>query len=183
MKSQPDYCLARKGDVKLFQKAVFRQPRMHDSDHRAVILSILRGRKGRLKSYQRQRQTFPLTLPPREDEDELTRLFGDLRETCAEEVRARRTYAGSDWISPGTVHVGSNIEAELAGGDVQEAFRHLKGWYGCNGDAGKALLSDNGVSDFQVDGFVCEEAVPWGPPPHQRPPSPHGNQQRRLIGW
>ena len=25
--------------------------------------------------------------------------------------------------------VGSEIEAELAGGNVQEAFRHLKGWY------------------------------------------------------
>ena len=25
--------------------------------------------------------------------------------------------------------VGSTIEAELAGGNVQEAFCHLKGWY------------------------------------------------------
>jgi hypothetical protein len=25
--------------------------------------------------------------------------------------------------------IGSTIEAELAGGNVQEAFRHLKGWY------------------------------------------------------
>ena len=25
--------------------------------------------------------------------------------------------------------VGSMIEAEIAGGNVQEAFRHLKGWY------------------------------------------------------
>jgi hypothetical protein len=28
-----------------------------------------------------------------------------------------------------TAKVGAAIEAELAGGNVQEAFRHLKGWY------------------------------------------------------
>jgi hypothetical protein len=28
-----------------------------------------------------------------------------------------------------TARVGENIVAELAGGNVQEAFRHLKGWY------------------------------------------------------
>jgi hypothetical protein len=28
-----------------------------------------------------------------------------------------------------TSHVGTLIESELAGGNVQEAFRHLKGWY------------------------------------------------------
>ncbi len=28
-----------------------------------------------------------------------------------------------------TAKVGSTIEAEIAGGNVQEAFRHLKGWY------------------------------------------------------
>jgi hypothetical protein len=30
-----------------------------------------------------------------------------------------------DW----TANVGKNIVAKLAGGNVQEAFRHLKGWY------------------------------------------------------
>jgi hypothetical protein len=28
-----------------------------------------------------------------------------------------------------TAHVGALIELELVGGNVQEAFRHLKGWY------------------------------------------------------
>ena len=28
-----------------------------------------------------------------------------------------------------TAKVGAAVEAELAGGNVQEAFRHLKGWY------------------------------------------------------
>ncbi len=28
-----------------------------------------------------------------------------------------------------TAQVGNLIEAKLAGGNIQEAFRHLKGWY------------------------------------------------------
>jgi hypothetical protein len=28
-----------------------------------------------------------------------------------------------------TAAVGATVEAKLAGGNVQEAFRHLKGWY------------------------------------------------------
>ncbi len=34
----------------------------------------------------------------------------------------------NDWRD-GTARVGENIIAKLAGGNVQEAFRHLKGWY------------------------------------------------------
>ncbi len=33
-----------------------------------------------------------------------------------------------DWTDR-TAKVGAAVEAELAGGNVQEAFRHLKGWY------------------------------------------------------
>jgi hypothetical protein len=50
--SQPDYCMARDRDTKLFRNATFRQPRIHDSDHRAVVASISRGRPGRLKRYR-----------------------------------------------------------------------------------------------------------------------------------
>jgi hypothetical protein len=49
--SQPDYCLATERDVAQFRNMAFRQPRIHGSDHRAVIASILRGRKDRLKKY------------------------------------------------------------------------------------------------------------------------------------
>jgi hypothetical protein len=33
--SQPDYCMARERDGKLFQNVAVRRPRIHDSDHRA----------------------------------------------------------------------------------------------------------------------------------------------------
>ena len=165
--SQPDYFLARERDVALFRNVAFRRPRVHDSDHRAVVASISRGRKDRLKKYRRRRQKFPLTLPPVEEQDELTRVLGELRKTCEEGERTQRKHG--DWILPGTWHliehrsmlrragnlcqtggrrltrriraslkqdrvdraarVGSAIDAELAGGNVQEAFRHLKGWY------------------------------------------------------
>ena len=102
-----------------------------------------------------------------EEQDEVTRAFGELRKTCIEGERRKRKH--SNWISPETWHlieqrsmlrrsgrlfqtgghrltrrifaslkqdwearmasVGSTIEAKLAGGNVQEAFRHLKGWY------------------------------------------------------
>jgi hypothetical protein len=108
-----------------------------------------------------------MTLPPEEEQDELTRAFGELQKTCVEVERKKRKYG--NWISPATwqliehrsmlrrtgpicqvggrhlsrrihaslaqdrvdrvANVGSTIEAELAGGNVQEAFRHLKGWY------------------------------------------------------
>jgi hypothetical protein len=154
-------------DTTQFRNEAFRQPRIHCSDHRAVISSISRGRTDRLKKYQRRRQTFPLTLPPEEEQDELTRTFGELRKTCVEGERKKRKYG--NWILASTwqlikhhsmvrrsghlcqvggrrlsrqirasltqdrvdrpAKVGSTIKAEIAGGNVQEAFCHLKGWY------------------------------------------------------
>ena len=70
--SQPDYCLARERDVGQFWNVAFRRPRIHDLDHRAILVSISRGRTGRLKKYQRQCQKFPLTLLPVEEQDEVT---------------------------------------------------------------------------------------------------------------
>jgi hypothetical protein len=139
----------------------------HDLDHRAVVINISRGRKGKLKKYRRSRQTFPLQLAPLGEQDGVTRLFGRLKEEC-EETDPKK-WAWNDWISEETwrliahramlrrsgrlcqtggrrlhrqigaalrndrrdrtAHVGESIVAELAGGDVQEAFRHLKGWY------------------------------------------------------
>jgi hypothetical protein len=49
--SQPDYIMARGVDMKAFRSVGFWQPRFHDSDHRAVVANILRGRKGRIKKY------------------------------------------------------------------------------------------------------------------------------------
>jgi hypothetical protein len=102
-----------------------------------------------------------------EEQDQQTRLFGELQKTCEEDAPTKRKR--NDWISEKswrliahramlrhtgclcqagghrlhrqigaslrkdradrTAHVGALIKLELAGGNVQEAFRHLKGWY------------------------------------------------------
>ena len=95
--SQPDYCMARDRDAKLFQNVAIRRPRIHDSDHRAVVAKSRKGRPGQLRAYHRRRLRFPLHLPPVEEQDEQTRLFGELRKTCEEETPTRRTV--NDWIS------------------------------------------------------------------------------------
>jgi hypothetical protein len=159
--------MARDRDTKLFWNVAFRQPRIHDSDHRAVVASILGGRPGRLKHYRRRRQTFPLQLPLVKERDEQTCLFGELRKSCKED--ALMWQKRNDWISEEswrliphramlrrtgrlcqtgghclyrqigaslrkdrakrTKGVGTQIKSKLAGGNVKEAFCHLKGWY------------------------------------------------------
>jgi hypothetical protein len=94
--SQPDYCMALGGDEKLFRNMAFWQPRFHNSDHQAIVALITRGRPGRLKLYHRLCQTFPLQLPPVEEQDEQTRLFGELQKTCKEDAMTRRKHI--DWI-------------------------------------------------------------------------------------
>jgi hypothetical protein len=84
-------------DTKLFQNVAFQQPRIHDLDHRAVVASILRGRPGRLKRCCQCCQTFPLQLPSVEEQDEQTRLFGELRKSCKEDALMGRKR--NDWIS------------------------------------------------------------------------------------
>ena len=98
--SQPDYCMARERDGKLFRNVAVRRPRIHDSDHRAVVASIRRGRPGQLKAYRRGRMRFPLQLPPVEEQDEQTRRFGELREACRTDTPTRQKR--NDWISDET---------------------------------------------------------------------------------
>jgi hypothetical protein len=153
--------------VRHFHNVAFRQPRIHNSDHRAVVTSIRKGKVGKLKQYRKSRQTFPQQLPPVEEQDAQTRLFGELRATCEDDAPTRQKR--SNWISEEswrliahrvmlrrtgrlcqtgghrmkrqigallrkdradrTERVGTLIESELMGGNVEEAFRHLKGWY------------------------------------------------------
>jgi hypothetical protein len=89
--------MARDRDTKLFWNVAFRQPCIHDLDHWAVVASILRGRQGRLKCYCQHRQTFPLQLPSVEEQDEQTRLLGELRKSCKED--ALMWWKPNDWIS------------------------------------------------------------------------------------
>jgi hypothetical protein len=70
--SQPDFIMAREEDTKAFRNVAFRRPRIHDSDHRAVVARILRGQKGRLKKYWQSRQRFPLQLAPLGEQDRVT---------------------------------------------------------------------------------------------------------------
>ncbi len=148
-----------------FCNVAFRQPRIHTSDHRAVVAFIRKGKVGKLKHYRKSRQTFPLQLPPEEEQDAQTRLLGELQATCKDDAPTRRKR--SDWISEErwqlianramlrctgrlcqtgggcmqrqigallckdgadrTEWVGTLTESKLTGGNVQEAFRHLKG--------------------------------------------------------
>ena len=164
--SQPDYILARGGDIRYFRKVAIRSPLVHDSDHRAVVATFRARRTNRLTKYRRRRQRLPLRLP-HGPHDELTHTFEALKLTCLEAEPTKRR--GNDWISAETwrlishrtmlrktgklcqigarrmqrqiwaalrgdreartARVGDLIEAELAGGSVEEAFRHLKGWY------------------------------------------------------
>ncbi len=95
--SQPDYCMARDEDVKLFRNIAIQWPRIHDSDQRAIVALIRRGRSGQLWRYLHDRLRFPLQLPPVEEQDGQTSLFGELRKTCEEEAPPRRQQ--NDWIS------------------------------------------------------------------------------------
>ncbi len=94
--SQSDYCMAWGEDAKLFCNVAFWQPRFLTSDHRAVVASIVRGRHGRLKLYCRCCQQFPLRLPPVEEQDQQTHLFGELQKTCEENATMRQMK--NDWI-------------------------------------------------------------------------------------
>jgi hypothetical protein len=157
--SQPDYILAREGDIRYFQKVAFRLPLVHDSDHRAIVATFRARKTRRLMAYHHRRQCLPLRLPP-ELHDELTHTFEALKLTCVEANPQSR--GGNEWISVETWHlishrsmlrrtgklcqtggrrlhwkiwdvlcgdrrvrtaqVGSMIEAELAGGNIQDPF-------------------------------------------------------------
>ncbi len=69
-----------------FCNVAFWQPRIHSLDHRAVVAFIQKGKVGKLKRYRKSRQTFPLRLPPAEEQDAQTRLFGELQATCKNDV-------------------------------------------------------------------------------------------------
>ncbi len=113
-----------------------------------------------MKLYCQSCQRFPLHLPPVEEQDQLTRSFGELQNTCEEDATQWRMKY--DWIleeswwlithrvmlcrtgrlyrtggprmdrqigvslqkdrTDQTAKVGAAVEAELAGGNVQEAF-------------------------------------------------------------
>jgi len=166
--TQPDYFMARAGDMANLRGVGFRSLRFLHSDHRAVVANIRVGRAGRLKKYRREFQKFPLSLPPG-PQDANTTTFDALAARCVDPKEKKKRSPGKDWISEGmwkliakcasllrsgkirqaaarrmkrevqaalkadesrsTAEVGENIVSELSSGNVQEVFRHLKGWY------------------------------------------------------
>ena len=97
--TQPDYVMARAGDIAQFKGVGFRSPRYLHLDHCTVITNIPVGRTGRLKKYWRAHQKFPLSLPlgPK---DLNTAFFDALAAKC---VNPKPTWApGKDWVSKGT---------------------------------------------------------------------------------
>jgi hypothetical protein len=54
----------------------------------------------RLKEYWRKHQEFPLTLPPVEQQDDLTRAFEALKVTCEEPETTKAHWR--DWMSNST---------------------------------------------------------------------------------
>jgi hypothetical protein len=201
--SQPDYILAREGDVRRFRKVGFRWPRYHDSNHRAVVATIQQGRKGRLKSYRKQRQQLPLQLPTG-PHNELTMAFKKMKAECIEPAAKYRNC--KDWVSNATwqlikqrtslhqagqlcrnkarkmqreiekaLHVdrdartksvGKTITHKLAGGNVQEAFRHLnRVVLVCDRHPSAPVFPDHGPADRGADRPLPEARSPTSPDP------------------
>jgi hypothetical protein len=94
--SQPDYIMAREGDIWYFRKVAFRSPLIHDSDHRAIVATFRARKMRRLTAYCHCRQCLPLRLPPK-PHDELTHTFKALKLTCVEANPQSR--GGNEWVS------------------------------------------------------------------------------------
>ena len=103
--SQPDYILAREGNIWYFWKVAFQSSLVHDSDHR-VVVATFRARKTKwLTKYRCRRQRFPLQLPP-ELHGELTHTFESLKLTCKKAEPTKQQ--GEEWISAETWHLISH---------------------------------------------------------------------------
>jgi len=121
---QPDYIMARPGDICQFKGVGFRSPRFLHSDHRAVVANIRVGRKGRLKNYRRTCQKFPLSLPigPK---DANTTPFDTLAAQCINPKMKRAP--GKDWVSEGTWKLIAKCASLLRSGRIrQTAARWMK---------------------------------------------------------
>ena len=123
--SQPDYFMARAGDMRANLRGVgFRSPRFLHLDHRAVVANLRVGRTGRLKKYRRERQKFPLSLPLG-PQDANTTIFDALAARCVDPKKKRSP--GKDWISEGTWKLIAKRASLLRSGKIrQDAARRMK---------------------------------------------------------
>ena len=97
--TQPDYFMARAGDMANFRGVGFRSPWFLHLDHRAVVANIRVGRMGRLKKYWRTRRKFPLSLPLGPKDANIS-TFDALAASCVNPKKKR--VPGKEWISKGT---------------------------------------------------------------------------------
>jgi len=115
--TQPDYIMARPGDMCQFKGVGFRSPRFLHSDHRAVVANIRVGRKGRFKNYQRASQKFPLSLPIR-PKDAHTTAFDALAAKCVDPKMKRAP--GKDWVTEGTWKLIAKRASLLSSGKIRQ---------------------------------------------------------------
>ncbi len=94
--SQPDYIMAREGDIRRFWKVGFQSPPIHNSNHHVVVAHMWKRKGGSLKTYRRNRQRFPITLPPGE-QNKQTHLFEKLKALC--DHPDPKQHPRNDWIS------------------------------------------------------------------------------------
>jgi hypothetical protein len=115
--TQPDYFMARAGDIAQFKGVGLRSPRYLHSDHRAAVANIRVGRTGWLKKYQRACRKFPLSLPPG-PKDPNTVLFDGL---AAKSVDPKSTRApGKDWIIKGTWKLIRKCTSLMRSGKIRQ---------------------------------------------------------------
>ena len=70
--STPDYVMVQENRQSKVRRVGFRAPRFLHSDHRAIVVDIRAGRKGKLKEYQRMRQKFPRSLATGPQDEDTT---------------------------------------------------------------------------------------------------------------
>jgi hypothetical protein len=85
--------------TKRLRRVAFCSPWFHNLDHRAVVATFWGGSAHWLKSYQCNRQHFPLKLSQGE-ETEHTKTFSHLVAECVKPEL--RKWHGNDWISDNT---------------------------------------------------------------------------------
>jgi hypothetical protein len=119
--TQPDYIMARAGEMAQVKGVGFRSPRFLHLDHLAVVANIWVARKGRLKNYRCACQKFVLTLPlgPK---DANTTTFDTLAAECVEHKKKRSP--GKDWISKGTWRLIAKRASLLHSGKIRQAAAH-----------------------------------------------------------
>jgi len=122
--TQPDYIMARPGDMCQFKGVGFRSPRLLHLDHRAVVANVRVGRKGRLKNYLRARQKFRLSLPIR-PKDANTTTFNTFAAKCVDPKMKRAP--GKDWVSEVTWKLIAKCSSLLRSGKIrQPAAQRMK---------------------------------------------------------